>query len=125
MSNLVPLPKLLSSFLGYFNQGLSVVIANGAQESAAINCGGLTFCGVFLPEAFTGTSISFETSFDLGTTWVPVKSTTAGTTLSYTVAQGTYCAIDPKDFQGINFLKIKSGSAEAAQRTLICALKGF
>lgn len=45
--------------------------------------------------------------------------------VSYTVAQGRSYAIDPKDFQGIPFLKLVSGSAELAPRTIICTLKGF
>lgn len=45
--------------------------------------------------------------------------------VSMTVAQGRCYAVDPKNFQGVEFLKIKSGSAEASARTLICALRGF
>lgn len=45
--------------------------------------------------------------------------------VSMTVAQGRAYAVDPKNFQGVQFLQIKSGSAELAPRTLICTLKGF
>lgn len=45
--------------------------------------------------------------------------------ISYTVAQGRSYAIDPKNFQGVPFMKVKSGSAEAAARTVVCALKGI
>lgn len=45
--------------------------------------------------------------------------------ISYTVAQGRSYAIDPKNFQGIPFLKLKSGSAELAPRTIVCTLKGL
>jgi hypothetical protein len=114
----------LNGFAGSFNPALSVAIANGQQSSAPISCGGLALCGIKLPAAFTGTTVTFEMCDTVGGTYVPVKSTTSGTALSYTVAQGTYCAIDPKDFQGIAFLKIKSGSAEGGARTLICSLKG-
>ncbi len=116
---------LISGYQGILNPGLSVVIANTAQESEAINCGGMTLVGIMLPAAFTGTALTFEVSSTLAGTYVALKSTTSGTALSYTVAQGTYCAIDPKDFHGVQFLKIKSGSAEGAARTLICSLKGF
>lgn len=114
-----------SGYQGQLNPALSVPIANGQQESSAIDCGGFTLCGIILPAAFTGTALTFETCDTIGGTYLPIKSTTSGSALSYTVAQGTYAAIDPKDFQGVRFLKIKSGSAEAAARTLICSLKGF
>ena len=115
----------VTGYQGLFNPGQQVVIANSQQESAAINCGGMVLCGIFLPAAFTGTALTFEASTAIDGTYVAVKSTASGTALTYTVAQGTYCAIDPKDFQGIQFLKIKSGSAEGADRTLTLSLKGF
>ncbi len=45
--------------------------------------------------------------------------------VSMTVAQSRCYAVDPKNFQGVLFLQIKSGSAELAQRTITCLLKGF
>lgn len=114
----------VSGYQGNFNPALSATIANGQQESSVINCGGLVLCGILLPAAFTGTALTFEASVD-GVNFFAVKNTTSGTALSYTVAQGTYAAIDPKDFQGIQYLKIKSGSSEGAARILTCALKGF
>lgn len=115
----------VTGYQGNFNPNQSVGIANGQQVSAAISCGGLVLCGILLPAAFTGTALTFEVCNTLGGTYVPLNSTTSGTLLTYTVAQGTYCAIDPKDFQGVQYLKIKSGSSEGAARTLICSLKGF
>lgn len=116
---------LVTGYQGLTNPGLDIVIANGAQSSAAFNCGGMSLVGVLLPAAFTGTALTFEVSTAIDGTFVPLKSSTSGTALSYTVAQGTYCAIDPKDFHGVQFLKIKSGSAEGGARTLTCMLKGF
>lgn len=117
--------SIVSGYAGYANSPLPVVIANGVQESAAFPTGGMTLVGIILPAAFTGTALTFEVSSSLAGTYVPLCNTLSGTPLSYTVAQGTYCAIDPKDFQGIQFLKIKSGSNEGAARTLLCSLKGF
>ncbi len=107
------------------NVSAPVVIANGQQESAAVALDGFSLCGIIFPAAFTGTAVTFEASSAIDGTFVPVKSTTSGTALSYTVAQATYAAIDPKDFLGVSFLKIKSGSAEGAARTLLLALKGL
>jgi hypothetical protein len=49
----------------------------------------------------------------------------ANSLVSMTVAQGRCYAVDPVNFQGVQFLQIKSGSAETSARTIICALKGF
>jgi hypothetical protein len=119
-----PLSAFLNGQPGTLLPNSSVTIASGQTTSPAIACGGLVLCGLFIPAGFTGTSISFLASQD-GTNFFPVKSTTSGTALSYTVAASTYAAIDPKDFQGINFLKIVSGSSEGAARQLYAALKGF
>jgi hypothetical protein len=115
----------VSGYQGLSNPGVAAVIPISTALSAAIPTGGMSLVGIFLPAALTGTTISFQACDTLAGTYVDVKSSTSGTLLSYTVAAGTYCAIDPKDFHGIQFLKIKSGSTELAARTLICTLKGF
>jgi len=117
--------SFISGYQGTTIPGLSVTIANGQQSSSVIKMGGMALVGVFIPASFTGTAITFEACDTESGTYVPVKSTTSGTALSYTVAVSGYYAIDPAPFNGISFLKIKSGSAEGAARTLICTLKGF
>lgn len=104
-------------------QTASPVIANGQTASGAISTAGLSLVGIKLPAAFTGTTLTFTACDTLGGTYVPVYNS-AGV-VSYTVAASRYVAIDPKDFQGISFLKIVSGSAEGAARTLVCSLKGI
>lgn len=114
----------ISGYAGQLNPALSSSIANGATKSGIINLNGFTLCGILLPAAFTGTALTFEASVD-GTNFFTLKTTTSGTSLSYTVAQGNFYAIDPKDFYGVNWLKIVSGSAEGGARTLKLAVKGF
>lgn len=113
-----------TGYQGIFTS-IPCTIASGLQESAAIDMAGFTLCGILLPAAFTGTALTFEVSDSLTGTFVPLKSTTSGSALSYTVAQATFAAIDPKDFQGVQFLKIKSGTAEGAARALTLYAKGF
>lgn len=114
----------IQGYQGNFNPNVPVTIANGQSLSGILTLKGLSLVGILLPAAFTGTALTFEMSVD-GTNFFVVKTTTSGTSLSYTVAQGTYAAIDPKDFAGINYLKIQSGSTEAGARTLICSVKGI
>lgn len=102
----------------------SASIANGQTVSAAIPTQALSLVGIQLPAAFTGTTITFQGSVD-GSTYQVVKSTTSGTSLSYTVAQGTYVAIDPTPFYGLAYIKLVSGSSEAAGRSFFVTLKGF
>jgi hypothetical protein len=102
----------------------AVAIANGQTSTAAIPTSGLSLVGVQLPAAFTGTTLTFTGSVD-GTTYQPVYSTTSGTALSYTVAQGHYVAIDPVAFYGLAYIKLVSGSAEGGARAFSVALKGL
>lgn len=112
----------VSGYQGLVNPAAVATIASSAQESSAIACGGMALVGIYLPAAFTGTALTFEACTTVGGTYQPVFNSAGA--VSYTVAQGNYYAIDPKDFQGIQFLKIKSGTAEGAARTLNCVLKG-
>lgn len=112
---------------GYSGQMIqkTATIASGGTDSGALDLAGFNLCGIFLPATFTGTALTFKAAATIGGTYQVVKSTTSGSSLSYTVAQNTYVALDPKDFQGIQFLKIVSGSTEGADRTLTLSLKGF
>ena len=102
----------------------AATIANGQTTSAAIICNGLALVGIQLPTTFTGTTLTFQGSMD-GTTFQTIKSTTSGTSLSYTVAQATYVAIDPTPFQGLKALKLVSGASEGGARAFTAALKGI
>lgn len=112
----------VTGYQGNF-QTVSAVIANGQTKSGVIAMAGFNLVGIILA-TMTGTALTFEASDAAAGTFVPVKKAD-GSSLSYTTASNTYVAIDPKDFYGIAFLKIVSGSSEGAARTLKLALKGF
>jgi hypothetical protein len=118
------LSNILRGYQSSFNPAVVATIANSAQNSSIVECGGFVLCGILLPAAFTSTALTFLASVD-GVNFYPVKSTSSGTALSYTVVQGTFCAINPQDFQGINYLKVVAGTAEGAARTLNLAMRGF
>lgn len=50
----------------------TVTIANGAAVSDAIRAGGGTLTAIKVPSAWTAAALTFEASFDDGTTWRPV-----------------------------------------------------
>jgi hypothetical protein len=109
---------------GYFRPSVSAVISASGTKTAAISCGGMALVGIVLPAAFTGTTLTFEVCDTLAGTYTPLYDS-SNSLVSMTVAQGRAYAVDPKNFQGINFLKIVSGSTEGSARTIICSLKGL
>lgn len=114
---------VVHSPIGNFFPANSTSIANGATESAEINTGGAILTGFYIPAAFTGTTITFEAATAHAGTFVPVVN--SGGAISITVTTSHYYTVDPKDFQGIQFLKLKSGSAEGAARTIIYSMRGI
>lgn len=115
--------KMISGYSQIFNANQATTIANGASSSSATNSGGMCLVGVKMPAAFTGTSISFEICETVDGTYVQLYNTSG--VVSYVAAASRFIAIDPSDFQGVLFFKVKSNASEAAQRTVICSLKGF
>lgn len=114
---------MISGYQGQFAPSVSAVIAISQTDSAVIATSGFELCGLLIPAAFTGTALTFLVCDTASGTFVPLYNS-AGL-VSYTVAPSRYMAIDPKDFVGVAFFKIKSGSTEVAARTLICSLKGI
>lgn len=93
-------------------------ISEDANNSSAAQCGGLLLSGIVFPAAMTGTSVTFDFSFD-GSTWYDVKETD-GSDVSYTVSAGDVVRVDPSGwaFASPGYLRISSGSSEAADRTI-------
>lgn len=108
--------------LGSILQSSAVIPLNGTS-TPAIALGGMTIVGVQLPAALTGTALSFQASTDIAGTFTDVYN--AAGKISITVAASRWVTLDPKDFQGLQFIKIVSGSTELAARTLGLTLKGI
>lgn len=105
--------------------GCSVVILINTTSTPVIDLKGLALVGLKTPAALTGVAFTFTVCETADGTFVPLKTTASGTALSYTVAASGYYVIDPKDFAGVRFIKIVSGSTELAARTLLLSLKGI
>ena len=101
---------------------VSLAIANGATTSNAVDVRGMTLFQVLLPAAFTGVSLTFTTSDSYAGTYQALQDNT-GAAVSITVAQGKNYDLPPA-LASSAFLKIVSGSAEAAARTLVLVCKG-
>jgi hypothetical protein len=94
----------------------TATIASAATTSGAITLGANTITGMVLPAAFTGTALSFQVSAD-GATYVALYDST-NTLETMTVAQGRGYSVNPTVFAGWPYMKIISGSTEAASRAI-------
>lgn len=100
---------------------LSATIANGQTVSGVVDLKKRSPVGLLLPSALTGTAITFQMSDTLDGTYVAIHS--GGAALSVTVGTSRYVVLDPANFRGVRFLKLVSGSAEGAARTILVATR--
>jgi hypothetical protein len=101
----------------------SIVIPSPSPTSSAMPTSGMSLVGCQLPATVTSTAMTFQVSSSLTGTYEALYNS-AGQ-VSYTIASGRFIAINPTDFYGVQFYKIVFGSSEAANRTLVCSMKGI
>lgn len=70
---------------------------------------------ILTPASLTGTAFTFEASID-GTNFYDLYN--GATEYSVTVAASRYIALNPDVFQAVKYLRIVSGSSEAAARDI-------
>lgn len=112
-----------TGYQGFLNPAKEAIIQSGETDSDPITMGGFTLCGIKMPSSFTGTSVTFKACDTIDGDYLDVYNSTS--ILSYAVGVDRFVSVDPKDFQGILFLKIISSGAEAGDRSLFLAVKGF
>ena len=93
----------------------TATIASSGTISDAIDLRAYSTGGYILPASFTGTGMTFQVSAD-GTTY------TAHSVASVTVAQGKAYAF-PAEVMAFPWVKLVSGSSEAASRSIVIARK--
>lgn len=103
---------------------ISATIANGASLSGAVDLAGLTLVGIEIDESgWTAAALTFQASTD-GTDYDDLYDAAGEATVaSAQVAAGRYITLDPAKFQGVNHIKVRSGTGavpvnQAAERTL-------
>jgi len=105
------------------DQGLTKPrIANGAQQSEAINIRKHVLLGVIIPALFTGTELSFQVCDTESGTYVDLYDDQSAQ-VKVTVAAGRAYTL-PAALAAWSWVKIKSNAAEGAARELIITLKG-
>lgn len=93
----------------------TVTIANAGTKSTSIDLVDAITAGIVLPAAFTGTTITFETSHDDVT--FQALTDKYGNAVTMTVAQGKSYTL-PDEVAPWPFVKLVSGSAEGGDRTI-------
>lgn len=104
-----------------------MVIAAGGTKSKLLKLSGQQVVGFYTDSAIVGTTITFEMSPNLDAATIlslPVK-VTAGTAVSFTVTTSGYygfTADQVSQLNGIDILRVVSGSTETAGTTVNLAL---
>ena len=93
-------------------------VSGDANNSAGVNTDGMLLAGIIFPAAMTGSTITFDFATD-NSTWVDVVETD-GTEVQYTVSAGNVVRVDPSGwaFASSGFIRVTSGSSEAADRNI-------
>lgn len=114
---------------GNFIYPVSVSILTGAAVSNSLNLESLRLFGIVMPAAWTAASLTFQASFDGGTTWVNMYES-SGTEISVTASTSRYIALDPVIFASITMIKVRSGTSgtpvnQTADRALGLVLRSI
>ncbi len=111
-----------SNFSPVVQNDLAAAIASGQSVSATIDLAGTELCGLYIPSAFTGTSLKIQASPDGVAAFQTVQS--AGADYSLTVAPSKYVPVENLAvLAGVRFVQLVSGSAEAAARSISLATR--
>lgn len=99
----------------------TVTIAANASLSGAVQLDEFVPVAIVMPSSWTAANLTFQASED-GTTFLDLYST-SGSELQVTAAANRFLALDPAQFRGARFLKVRSGTSatpvnQTAQRTL-------
>lgn len=95
---------------------VTATIANGASLSGAVDIGsGLSLVGIVTPAGWTTAVVSFQASTALDGTYVDLYKLD-GTEMASpgSLAASHWHPLDPADFAGVRYLKVRSGTAAAA-----------
>lgn len=94
----------------------TVTIASGASLSGGVNISPRgtesSLVEIVMPAAWTAANLTFQTSND-GVTYQDYYNA-AGTEITVMAAAARNIAIDPADFAGAGWLKVRSGTSVAA-----------
>lgn len=92
-----------------------VTIASSGTTSGSVWLDERLLVGIEFPSAFTGATVSFEVSAD-NTNFVELYS--GGSLVTVTATASKLEKLVPADYAMAKFIRVKSASSEAAERTI-------
>ncbi len=105
---------------------MTATIANGASLSSVVDLAGLALVGIEMPAAWTAANLTFQAAASASANVANFYDEMGGE-FTASAAASRYIKIDPADFAGIKYLKVRSGTsgapvAQGADRsiTLVC-----
>lgn len=104
----------------------TATIAINASLSDAIGSRGLLLAGIIMPSAWTAANLTFQVSHD-DTTYNNVYDS-SGVEKQVTASASRYIILDPSEWSGAQFIKVRSGTSgsavtQAAARSVILAFR--
>lgn len=92
---------------------VSATISSGTSLSGAVNLGGLRLFGIVMPSTWTTANLTFQMSYDGGTTWVNMYDA-SGNELTVAASTSRYIALDPLLYSSVSMIKVRSGTSSAS-----------
>jgi len=119
--------------MAYFNPLTTqdAAISNGASLSAAVELTEGQLVALLMPAAWTAAAVSFDVSYD-GSTYAPLYNANGEVKVASThisTSERRVLALDPVDFLGAKYVKVRSGLNGAAvnqggARTVTLLIRG-
>jgi hypothetical protein len=105
----------------------TATISSGASLSAAVPINQMVVVGLIMPDAWTAADLTFAVSSDGGATFRDLYGS-ADAAVQYQASAGHQIGFDPTPWRGIDQVKVRSGTADAAvnqaaDRTITLLLK--
>ncbi len=105
----------------------TAVIAISTSLSAAVLVpAGFTLAGIIMPTAWTAANLTFQGSAN-GTLYNDIYNA-AGTEYNVTASTSRFITIDPPDFAGVGWIKVRSGTTgtpvtQTAARSIVLVFR--
>ncbi len=112
----------------HINSKKTLTISSGSTQTPMADLSGYTICGIFIPSAFDGTTLTVQVSNDedFTTSFNAQAASTAGasTVLTLTVAAGQYAPIENLAISaGWKYVKFTAGTSQTGDSILTLALR--
>lgn len=90
-------------------KSLDVDILDGASLSAAVNLQGGIITGIYVPASWTTAALTFQACDTADGTFVDMYDSD-GNEISVAIGSSQFVAINPTNFYGVNFIRLRSGT---------------